>query len=82
MSEPLTKAEMYYRGWYRFKVPPVHHTFWPDDNWINWIDHHGEWLPNSGLIPYFMPAWIRKFGVSLKDDGRHYDAGTLLETQE
>ena len=75
----MTKEQMYLKGWYRFKVPPVHTTHWDDQDWINWIDNNGEWLPNEGRIPYFMPEWIRKLGTTLKDDGRHYDAGTMLE---
>ena len=77
----MTKEEMYLRGWYRFEVPPVHNTLWSDQDWINWIDRNGEWLPNKGLIPYFMPEWMRKHGMILKDDVRYYDAGTMLEEE-
>jgi len=75
----VTKEEMYHLGWYRFEVPPVHQSHWEIHHWIQWIDTHGEWLPNQGKIPYFMTEWLRKLGVQLKDKD-HYDAGTLLET--
>jgi hypothetical protein len=75
----MDKTDLYYKGWYRFSVPPVHTQFWEVSDWIHWIDNHGEWLPNNGLIPYFMPEWLRKLGVILKDDGRHFDAGTRLD---
>ena len=74
----MTKLEMYELGWYRFEVPPVHQNWWTTEHWIHWIDTHGEWLPNQGKIPYFMPKWIRQLGVTLVDD-EHYDAGTMLD---
>ncbi len=37
---------MYRRGYYQFEVPPVHTAYWGKQDWINWIDGHGQWLPN------------------------------------
>lgn len=74
----IEKIELYQRGWYRFpmcehaaRCITIHH-------WIDFIDTQGEWLPNQGKIPYFMPEWLRKLGVQLRDE-THYDAGTRLE---
>ena len=71
------KRTLYKLGWYQFKPPPCLHPR-TDAEWIEHIDRCNGWLPNGGRRPFFMPAWIRKLGVELKDP-QFYDAGSLLE---
>ena len=71
------KRTLYKLGWYQFNPPPVHSVGWTEDDWINYISSCNGWLPNGGRRPFFMPAWIRKLGVTLKDP-KHYDAGSTL----
>ena len=37
------KRELYRNGNYKFKPPPVHHTWWTEDDWIHYIDKEGIW---------------------------------------
>lgn len=74
----MTKSQMYHKGWYRFPMCETVAHLKTAQQWIDFIDQCGEWLPNQGKIPFFMPEWLRKNGVTLKDD-EHYDAGTMLE---
>lgn len=74
------KRILYAAHLYQFPVPPVQGK-WSEDDWIRWIDNHGEWLPNGGRIPYFMPQWIRQLGCNLKEDKKYYDAGTKLDPE-
>jgi len=39
------KAEMYRKGEYQFKAPPVCTARWTDLSWINWIETNDGWLP-------------------------------------
>lgn len=39
------KRKLYRAGRYSFPVPPVHHSLWTEDNWIDYIDRYGKWWP-------------------------------------
>ena len=39
------KAEMYRKGEYQFKAPPVCTARWTHLSWINWIERNDGWLP-------------------------------------
>lgn len=69
---------LYDLGWYRFPMCERAARCRTTEHWITFINEQGEWLPDGGRIPYFMPEWIRKLGVTLNDP-THYDAGTILE---
>ena len=74
------KQTLYALGWYQFPMCEHAARCRTKEHWITFIDAKGQWLPNKGLTPYFMPEWIRKLGVSLEDT-KHYDAGTKLQQQ-
>ena len=41
----MNKLFLYKQGSYKFDPPPVYHGGWSDEDWIKWIDGHGEWIP-------------------------------------
>jgi hypothetical protein len=41
------KLDMYLKGEYSFKVPPVSHHAWTREDWIRWIDGCGIWQPKG-----------------------------------
>jgi hypothetical protein len=42
---PVTEQmrELFRAGKYRMPVPPVQTAYWREDDWIVWIDCHGQW---------------------------------------
>lgn len=38
------KKMLYRAGKYTFKVPPVRHEKWTEDDWIRYIDRNGGWI--------------------------------------
>jgi len=39
----MTKSEAYDKHLYLMPVPPVTTHLWTKQDWINFIDSHGEW---------------------------------------
>lgn len=39
------KEQMYRAGQYKSKTPPVCTLYWDEQDWIDWIDRNGKWLP-------------------------------------
>jgi len=42
--ECIDKNRLYINGKWRCEVPPVCTEKWGAAEWINWIDHAGQWL--------------------------------------
>ena len=43
------KLDMYRRGWYKFKAPPVCTGYWDTVAWVKWIDACNGWLPMEDM---------------------------------
>lgn len=43
----MSKLAKLRAGHYLMPVPPVCHVSWTEQDWVNFIDNRGQWLPEN-----------------------------------